>query len=362
LLSGGGTGGHVYPALTVADELKRGPLQAVLYVGTVGGLEASIVTRAGVDFDAVHAAGLRGLGPAQALASGFELLRGSAQAWGIVRRFRPDVVLATGGYASIPVVLAAWLQRRPALIYLPDIEPGWAIQFLARLAGRVAVSFEGSLRYFRPGQAVVTGYPVRQALYTPDRQGARERLGLAADEKTVLVFGGSRGAHSINQAVGDALERLLGLAQVLHIAGPRDVAWLSERRAQLPPQLQARYHLYEYLYDEMVDALRAADVAVARAGAATMGEFAALGLPSILVPYPYAGQHQDLNADYLVSQGAACKIRDADLEQGALLPTLAKLLADEGALRAMAESAHRLARQDAAQALAEQLSQMAGGK
>lgn len=383
MLSGGGTGGHVYPALAVVDELKTlaacqwpvtgnqqqatggwqvesgdRSLDAVLYVGTEGGLEADIVARAGIPFRAVRAGALLGLSPWQALRNVWELLRGSVQAWRILRQFRPSVVLATGGYASAPVALAAWLQGCPVLVYLPDILPGLAIRVLARLAKRVAVSFDASVACFRPGKAVVTGYPVRAALFSGDKLGARQRLGLTCEQKVLLVFGGSRGAHSINQAVSAGLEQLLDKAQIVHISGEKDLSWLQERRAQLPAGLRERYHLFGYLHDEMVDALLAADLAVARAGAATMGEFAAAGLPSILVPYPYAGQHQEANADFMLKRGAALKLPDAELKAGALEHAVTRLLCDENALRCMAENARKLARPDAARAIALQLMQL----
>ena len=347
-------------------------LEAVLYIGTSGGLEANIVPRAGVALRHVEAAALRGLSPWRMLVNGLATLRGVAQAWRILREFRPDVVLATGGYASVPVAVAAWLRRCPVLVYLPDIQPGLAIRFLARLTRRVAVSFDAALAYFAPGKAVVTGYPVRPALFSgaEDRHSAREQLGLAGGVKTLLILGGSRGAHSINVAINEDLEKLLQLAQIVHSAGEEDIAWLQERKDKLPAELRRRYHLYSYLHEEMVPALLAADLAVARAGAATMGEFAAAGLPSLLVPYPYSGQHQDANADFLVSRGAALKVLDGKLaprirgtedQKGALLQTVDRLLADEGALRSMGDNARKLARPDAARVIVRQLVLLAAG-
>jgi len=333
----------------------------VLYIGTAGGLETSIVPRAGVALRTVQAAALRGLSPWRMVANGVTLLRGVAQAWDILRDFRPDVLLATGGYVSAPVVVAARLRRCPVLVYLPDVQPGLAVRFISRLARRVAVSFEAAQAYFPPGKTVVTGYPVRPALFgQQDESVARERLGLISGVKTLLILGGSRGAHSINVAVSESLEQILNLAQVIHVAGEQDITWLHEQREKLPVQLQQRYHLHAYLHEEMVPVLLAADVAVARAGAATMGEFSAAGLPSILVPYPYAGQHQEANADFLASRGAALKVLDGALASGALLPALQTLLADESTLRSMAENAHKLAKPDAARAIAWELAALSG--
>jgi UDP-N-acetylglucosamine--N-acetylmuramyl-(pentapeptide) pyrophosphoryl-undecaprenol N-acetylglucosamine transferase len=369
LASGGGTGGHVYPILAVVEQFKKAAgdgnglpkLEALLYVGTRNGLEVNIVARQGVAFRSVRAAAVRGLFPLRALVNASEMLRGSVQAWRILRDFRPDVVLATGGYVSVPVVIAARLQRCPILVYLPDMVPGLAVRFLSRLAQRVAVSFDTSLDHFAPGKAVVTGYPVRASLYAADRTGARQRLGLDARLKTVLVFGGSRGAHSINVAVSGMLDSLLDFAQVIHIAGEGDVVELQRRRSRLAADRRERYLVHAYLHEEMIDALLAADLAVARAGAATLGEFAAVGLASIQVPYPYSGQHQEANADFMVRHGAALKVPDTELAEGGLWRALEELLSDESALHSMSNAVAALARPDAARAIAKQLVLVAGG-
>lgn len=343
-------------------ECRLPELEAVLYVGTASGLEADIVPRAGIALRTIQAAALRGLSPLRMLVNGLASLKGVAQSWCILRDFGPDVVLATGGYASVPVAVAAWLRRCPVLVYLPDAQPGLAVRVLARLARRVAVSFEAARAYFGPGKTVVTGYPVRPALSgaTVSRSAAREQLGLGPALKTLLILGGSRGAHSINVAINESLRKLLELCQMIHVTGEADSTWLQECRDRLPSELRQRYHLSPYLHEEMVPALLAADLAVARAGAATMGEFAAAGLPSILVPYPYAGRHQEANADFLASQGAAWKVLDSSLPSGALLQAVETLLRDEDALRSMAEKARRLARPDAARAIARELASLSG--
>lgn len=375
LLSGGGTGGHVYPALAVLDALLgqqtvggsqraarseqtakgQGPTANCLWVGRRTGIEAELVTRVGLPFEGIEAAGVRGMGPRRLAGNLLRLTRGFFQARRIIRRFRPDVILVTGGYVSVPVALAGRVAGVPILILLPDVVPGLAIRFLARLADRVAVSFEETGRYLPREKVVVTGYPVRAALYTAEREAARRRLGLDPALKTVLIFGGSSGAQRINQAAEVVLEDLLNLAQVVHISGRLDFKGLQARQAALPGTLKARYHVHAYLHDEMPDALAAADLAVSRAGAATLGEFPAVGLPAVLIPYPYAGAHQRENAAILAEAGAAVVIPDAELTGERLLAVVRELLNDGQRLAGMRANARRLARPEAARRVAENL-------
>jgi UDP-N-acetylglucosamine--N-acetylmuramyl-(pentapeptide) pyrophosphoryl-undecaprenol N-acetylglucosamine transferase len=317
-------------------------------------MEEDLVKRAGLSFEGIAAAGLRGKNPFVMLGGVWTLSRGFRQARRLIAAFRPDVLLVTGGYVCVPVTLAARLAGVPALIYLPDVEPGLAIRFLARLADRVAVTAPPAAQHFRPGQAVVTGYPVRRELAEGNRAEARARLGLTEGVPMVLVLGGSQGARSINRAVSQGIEAMLQAAQVIHISGPRDSEWVRERRAGLLTPLQARYQVYDYLHEEMVDALLAADLAVSRAGASTLGEFPAAGLPAVLVPYPYAGAHQWANARYLVEAGAAVAVADADLET-ALVPTVMSLLTDNARRAALGHAARALAQPGAAQRIAHEL-------
>jgi UDP-N-acetylglucosamine--N-acetylmuramyl-(pentapeptide) pyrophosphoryl-undecaprenol N-acetylglucosamine transferase len=308
-------------------------------------------------FVSISAAPIRGRAPWTVVRNLVQTLAGVRQALREIGDFRPGAIFVTGGYVSVPVVIAGWLRRVPILIYLPDIEPGLAIYVLSRLAQRVAVSVEESRHYFPAHKAAVTGYPVRSELFTADKREAQKVLDLAEGLKTLLVFGGSRGAHSINLALSKVLNRLLDVCQIVHICGRLDAHWVESQRAELPADLQARYRAYAYLHEEMALALAAADLVVARAGAATLGELPALGLPSVLVPYPYAGRHQELNADYLVSHGAAIKIDNADLEEK-LLPTVMELLVNEELLIQMEERAHSLARPEAAQRIADELREL----
>ncbi|MCL7451636.1 MAG: UDP-N-acetylglucosamine--N-acetylmuramyl-(pentapeptide) pyrophosphoryl-undecaprenol N-acetylglucosamine transferase [Anaerolineae bacterium] len=353
----------MYPALTVIETLlDPGAGQAampalkpqdLLWVGSRGGMEQDLVGRAGIEFEGLPAGGIRGMGLLTGMRNSLHILKSVGTARRILAQFGTDVVLITGGYASVSVGLAAWLKRVPIVIYLPDIVPGMAISYLSRLATRVAVTSEESYRFFSRDKVVVTGYPVRAEVYTLSRQEARQALGLEQDVKTLLVFGGSRGARSINRAVVSGLRELLPKCQVVHVTGQLDASWVTGAAKSLPEDLQARYHQFDYLHD-MPRALVAADLVVARAGAATLGEFPAAGLPALLVPYPHSGQHQLPNATYMARSGAAEVLPDAALDED-LVPRVSALLEDEAKLDGMRQSARAMARSDAAEMIAELL-------
>ncbi len=330
--------------------LQRGDL---LWIGGRGEVEGDLVGRADIDFVGLAAGGLRGMGPLVKARNALRIAGSVGRARAVLSKFEPDVLLVTGGYTCVAVTLAAWLMNIPVVIYLPDVVPGQAIRFLSRFATKVAVTSEDSYRYFRREKVAVTGYPVRPEIYSLDRAAAREALGLDPEEKTLLVFGGSRGSRSINQALVAGLREILPVCQVVHISGTKDAEWVAGAGKSLPDALRQRFHHYPYLHD-MAQALVSADLAVARAGASTLGEFPAARLPSLLVPYPHSGQHQLPNATYMVRNGAARMLADADLRQKLVLEILA-LLNDAQALEEMRESANAMARIDAAEAIAMQL-------
>jgi UDP-N-acetylglucosamine--N-acetylmuramyl-(pentapeptide) pyrophosphoryl-undecaprenol N-acetylglucosamine transferase len=366
VVSAGGTGGHVYPALAVVEHLLDARAQNasmptlaaadLLWIGSQGGMEEDLVRRAVIPYIGLAAGGLRGKGVLERVRNTARIATSVGKARGILARFKAAAVFVTGGYACVSVTLAAWIQRIPVLIYLPDIVPGLAVRFLSRLATRVAVTSEESCQHLPPGKAVVTGYPVRYDIFVLDRVQARRALGLDEEEKMLLVFGGSRGAKSMNRALVSGLPELLPICQILHISGRLDANWVADATEHLPDRLRARYHHHAYLHD-MPKALRAADLAVARAGAATLGEFPAAGLPSVLVPYPHSGQHQDPNAEYMARNGASRVLADAHLADN-LVPTIIELLGDDKALAKMREAAEAMARPEAAQAIAQQLWQV----
>jgi UDP-N-acetylglucosamine--N-acetylmuramyl-(pentapeptide) pyrophosphoryl-undecaprenol N-acetylglucosamine transferase len=324
-------------------------------------MEQALVERAGLTFEAIVATGLRGKNPWAAAQGVWALSQGYRQSRRIMLRFRPDVLFVTGGYVCVPVTLAAQQAGVPVIIYLPDIEPGLAIKFLARFANRVAVTAPEAQQFFKPGLTVVTGYPVRDEFFALSFQGesrgeikaaARRQLGLRDDLSVLMVFGGSRGARSINQAIMKDLESYVQSSQIVHVTGTLDEAGVLARRAELPPDGQTRYRVSAYLHDDMIVALLAADLVISRAGASVLGEFPAAGLPAILVPYPYAGAHQNLNAAYLAQHQAATVIKDADLNER-LKEIVMGLLMNKKKLQAMGQASANLAQPEAAARLAQ---------
>lgn len=322
-------------------------------------MEAELVSRAGIEFEAVQGAGLHGMGW-RSLPNLARLAAGFFQSAGIVGRFRPQALFVTGGFVAVPAALAAWLRRVPSLVYLPDIEPGLAVRFLSRLARKVAVTAEESKVFFPGRKVVVTGYPVRPEMTSAARENAEAEFGLEAGRPTLLVFGGSRGARSLNRALIAGLPDLLAHYQIIHISGPLDWPEASTAAERLPQDLRQRYHAYAYLHGEMALALAAADLVVARAGASTLGEFPLFGLPAILVPYPHAWRYQKVNADYLASRGAAIRLNDEDLA-ARLVPSVRELMDDRRRLAAMSASMRALARPGAADAIAGELGALAAG-
>ena len=363
---GGGTGGHVYPALAVAQALQAVAPEAgvarnaLTWIGSIGGMEAELVARAGVPFIGIPAGGLHGVALLNAVHNGWQLTRGTFAALRHLRRERPDAILTTGGYVSGPVAVAAAWRHVPILVYLPDIEPAQSVKALARLATRIGVTVEDSRAFLPAKKVVVTGYPLGERITRWNRVAGRQALGLPLDDLVLLVFGGSRGARSINRALLAQLPALTEVAHVLHVSGELDWPEISAVREMLSEDVKARYHAYAYLHDEMGAAMAAADLAVCRAGASILGEFPYFGLPSILVPYPHAWRYQKVNAAWLADRGAAVVIDDAALPTQ-LAPTTRALLQDTSRREAMANAARTLARPDAAQHLAELLVQVTSG-
>jgi undecaprenyldiphospho-muramoylpentapeptide beta-N-acetylglucosaminyltransferase len=354
----------VYPALAVYQALhaERSSVET-LWVGGEGGMEAGLVKRAGIPFTSIPAAGLHGVGMRALPRNALQLARGAFASRRILRDFHPDVLFFTGGFIAGPLAFAARFPapsrgRIPALLYVPDIEPGMALRSLARFADRIAVSAEDSEKYFK-SPVVVTGYPVRPDLSAWTRQSGRRALKLDNDLPVLLIAGGSKGARSINQAIMASLPKLLEIAQLVHITGQLDWDDLQQAGASLTPNQRERYRAFPYLHEEIGAALAAADLAVMRAGASTLGELPLHGLPAVLVPYPHAWRYQKVNADYLAQRGAAVILPDELLPQQ-LLRIVTALLQNPSKRRAMQIAMSSLSRPKAAQAIAGQLVELGG--
>jgi len=309
-----------------------------------------VLAHSGLPHRRLNVGPLRGAAPPRLAANLARLAWATGQAMAAMAAFRPHVVLATGGYVSAPVALAAAARRVPLVLYLPDTSPGWAVRALAPLARRIALSFSHTKRYFKGGKAIVTGYPVRPEFLHANREAARRSFGLQDELPVVLVMGGSSGAQSINRAVAEVLEPLLHHAQVIHLCGELDEQSLRAQRSRLEASIRARYHLFRYLHRGIAEAMAASDLVVSRAGASALAELPILRRPAILIPHPFG--HQDDNAAFLVEQGAAVRLADRDLEHGVLLPAILGLLEDRSRLEQMAAAMGMLARPEAADNIA----------
>lgn len=353
LLAGGGTGGHIYPALAIAERLKNlHPECEVLYVGTEKGLENRIVPQRGIPFQTIAVEGLpRKLTPALAKAVG-KAAEGCLEARKIVKQFGPDLVIGTGGYVCGPVVLAARMAGIPAMIHEQNAFPGVTNKLLAHFVNEIMVNFQASEQYFVHKDRIrVTGLPVRQEVLNTKRQAGLEYFGFSPEKTTLLVSGGSRGARSLNRAMAAAYPELVRHKelQILHLTGAADyedtLKAIAGKQIVLAdhPQIQIKPYL-----DEMQYGLAAADFCVGRAGATFLAEITACGLPGILIPYPYAAEnHQEYNAKALVDQNAAVMILDRDLT-GKLLSQNILDLYQHGEKRAqMAECARSAGKRDA---------------
>jgi len=354
VIAGGGTGGHLYPALAIADELRRRhPDAAITFAGAAHRIESRVVPEAGYPFTALWISGFRRRLSPGTLLFPVKLAVAMGQSFALILRAKPDVVVGTGGFASGPVLAAAELLGRRTLLQEQNSVPGATTRILARCAGEVHVTFEESVRFFsRRGNVRVTGNPTRRAMGSISREAGAAHFGLDAARPTVLAFGGSRGAASINSAVGACAPALA--------ADGVQIIWQTgvEEYARLRTTHGAHATMYPFI-DNMEYAYAACDIAVCRAGATSLAELTQTGVPSILIPYPHAAaDHQAGNARAMEAAGAALCLHDADAAAG-LLPALRALLADRPKLRAMGEAARRLARPGAAAAIADAVERLA---
>ncbi len=358
LIAAGGTGGHLYPGIAIAEEWKRlHPDSRVLFVGTTRGPETKAVPRAGFELETIAARGLpRHPGPGWILAA-VGLLRGLWQSFRLVVDFKPHVVVGTGSYVSAPVVLVAKLFGIPVILQEQNSIPGATNRWLNLVATEVHISFLESRGYFRRKNNLrVSGNPIRRSLLLQDKGSAYESFGLDPDKRTLFVFGGSRGAKSINRATEGALERMKHLSnlQVIWQTGSEDFEAMQRKFGDFLLSVK----IFAYL-DAIEKAYAIADIAVCRAGAMTISELTACGVAAILIPYPHATRdHQTHNARGLVERDAALVIADQELTPETLSRKIESLLRDEPRLRRIGRNARVFARVDAAQRIARSMEQL----
>ncbi|TVL91623.1 glycosyltransferase [Streptomyces sp. SAJ15] len=378
IVTGGGTGGHTYPALTAIRTLQArlaasGGTLDVLWIGTPEGLEARVAPAEGIAFATVATGKIRrSSNPLKMVspANVRDMARvplGVAQARKIVSDFQPDVVLATGGYVAVPAGLAARMCRRPLVLHEQTVRLGLANRKLASSATRIAVSSESTLSLLPEavrGAAVVTGNPVRPEVLSGHPEKAIAALSLYGFDRrlpTLYVTGGAQGAQQINDVVRDALPWLLGRANIIHQCGPNHVDTLRQHAAALPPELAARYYVAGFVGPELPDVLALADVVISRSGAGTLAELTALGKPAVFVPLATsAGNEQAHNARHLEEAGAAVALL-GDVTAQSLYAAVDPLLTDPVRRSMMAERARAHGRPDAAERLVDVILSAASG-
>jgi UDP-N-acetylglucosamine--N-acetylmuramyl-(pentapeptide) pyrophosphoryl-undecaprenol N-acetylglucosamine transferase len=350
ILAGGGTGGHVIPALAIAQQLKKDYAADVLFIGTPRGMENRLVPAAGFELRLVQVGALNRVSLATRLHTLFDLPHAVWDASHLLAGFRPDVVIGVGGYASGPAMAAAILRRIPTIAFEPNVVPGFANRMIASWVSVAAVQFDQTGRYFRKYE--VTGVPVRPAFFEiPPRS-------TTAAPPTLLIFGGSQGAHAINQAVIDALpalrEKVPGL-HIIHQTGERDYndARAAYERAGIDAEVSA-------FITDMPGIFARADLLVCRSGASTVGEVAAAGKPAIFVPFPRAADdHQKVNGQALEREGASVLLEEVNLTGASLIETVGNLFADRAKLLEMGQAAKKLSHPRAAQDIATMAARLA---
>jgi UDP-N-acetylglucosamine--N-acetylmuramyl-(pentapeptide) pyrophosphoryl-undecaprenol N-acetylglucosamine transferase len=355
LIAAAGTGGHIYPGIAVAREImRRHPESRIRFVGTARGLETKLVPQAGFDLSFIESAGLKSVG-AGARARGLIILPKSfASARKLIREFRPQAVVGAGGFVSGPVLLIAALMKLPTLVMESNALPGWTNRVLARFVDKAAVSFQESLPYFR-GKGVVTGNPVRREFFEiPARRRERKEFSL-------LVFGGSQGAHAINEAMINALPELNSVRErlrITHQTGERDFEIISTAYvdAGWGQQVDVRRYI-----DDIVESFAAADLVICRAGATTTAELMAAGKAALMIPFPFAADdHQRKNAEALVRAGSARMILEQDLTGEKLAHEIILLAGDPEGVTQMELASRRLAHGDASQAAVDLIEELIG--
>ncbi len=361
ILTGGGTGGHIYPAIAIAQVLRADPkITSLSYIGCAKNPEKEIAEREGIEFHSLDVSGMpRKPGP-KVLMWLIELFIATFRAISYLIKLKPNVVFGTGGYVTGPVLMAAWLLRVPYVIHDPDAHPGIVNKFMAGGAKSVSLAFEGAKKYIKNPDTVVFGNPIRGCLGNIDRLTAIRELGLDPEKKTVLAIGGSQGAKTINDAMAGAVPAFINEPgfQVIHQTGRKN---FDEYAGNLPPGLRENpAYIVKPYFEDMSLPLNAADVAISRAGSLSISELNLCGLPCVLIPYPYAAaDHQRFNARAMQESGAALYLEDAECSAGKLVEMVNSILNNPQKLESMQQANKSLAKPEAAKNIVEQIKKSA---
>jgi len=345
IFAGGGTGGHVFPALAIAEEIIRRHSEAeILFVGTKRGMESSLVPRRGYTLELIDIEPLYRRQVVKNLSFPFKVLNSVRRCLALMRQYDPQLVVGTGGYVSGPVLYAAYLRKIPRAIAEQNAFPGWTTRMLAPRVNLVFLGFDEARKYLRGNARIRShGNPVPPIDVDPAKSEILHRWGLNPALPTVLVTGGSQGALSINQAVRDVLSEILTVVNLVWQTGKR----MDVSQIDLPQNLAGKAHIQQF-FDPMNEAYAVADLAVSRAGALTLSELTLRGIPSILVPYPHAAAgHQEWNAKALVAASGARMIADHEFHGLRLAAAIKEILSDPEELATMSHGMQSMARPDA---------------
>ena len=352
LITGGGTGGHINPALAIAQKVKHeDPSGAILYVGSKNSLESELVPKEGFEFKPVTAKYLRRKITLENIKTLFASAKGVLESFKIIKEFKPDIVVGTGGYVCGPVVLAAHLKKVPTMILEQNVFPGITNKLLSKFVDTIGISFEEAKKYFpehAQNKLILVGNPVRKDIITSDRRKSRTKYNLKPDDIFIYSFGGSGGQISLNEAIIDVIKKYKDKQsiKILHVTGKKLYENFMEDLKNQNIQLEKNIEILDYMYEAPL-ALSASDIVIGSAGAITIAEITAIGVPSILIPKTYTAEnHQEYNARALEKEGAAIVLLEKDLNGSTLLKAIEDVIENKNKLKTMALNSKRLGNSD----------------
>ncbi len=352
LITGGGTGGHINPALAIAQKVKHeNPSDAILYVGSKNSLESELVPKEGFEFKSVTAKYLKRKITFENIKTLFASAKGVLESFKIINEFKPDIVVGTGGYVCGPVVLAAYLKRVPTMILEQNVFPGITNKLLSKFVDTIGISFEEAKKYFpenAQNKLILVGNPVRKDIITSDRRKSRTRYNLKPDDIFIYSFGGSGGQVSLNEAIIDVIRKYKGKQniKILHVTGKKLYESFMEDLKNQNIKIEKNIEILDYMYEAPI-ALTASDIVIGSAGAITIAEITAIGVPSILIPKTYTAEnHQEYNARALEKEGAAIVLLEKDLNGSTLSKAIEDVIDNKNVLKTMSLNSKRLGNSD----------------